>query len=99
MVRSNPALQAMNKSSQLSFIVVPDITVPGAFDDAVKGVSYIVHIASPIPSHEPEDGGASTLTLVYNSLLTKSKTMRSTSYQLQSMAHWGYSSRRGKLAR
>lgn len=31
-------------------IIVPDITIPGAYDDAVKGVRYIVHIASPFSS-------------------------------------------------
>ena len=35
--------------SQLSFVIVPDITKDGAFDEAVKGVQYIVHLASPLP--------------------------------------------------
>jgi nucleoside-diphosphate-sugar epimerase len=34
--------------SNLESIIVPDITVPGAYDEAVKGVKYIVHIASPL---------------------------------------------------
>ena len=34
--------------SQLSSVLVPDITVPHAYDDAVKGVKYIIHIASPV---------------------------------------------------
>lgn len=28
-------------------ILVPDITVPGAYDEAVKGVDYVIHAASP----------------------------------------------------
>jgi nucleoside-diphosphate-sugar epimerase len=36
--------------SELSFVIVEDITKDGAFDEAVKDVSYIVHIASPLPS-------------------------------------------------
>lgn len=36
--------------SQLSSVIVPEITSPGAYNDAVKGVKYVVHIASPIPS-------------------------------------------------
>jgi nucleoside-diphosphate-sugar epimerase len=40
--------------NSISFIEVPDFTVEGAFDDAVKNVDYIQHIASPIP-----DGAAS----------------------------------------
>ena len=34
--------------SQLSSVIVPDITTPGAYDEAVKGVKYIVHVASPL---------------------------------------------------
>jgi hypothetical protein len=32
---------------QIEFITVPDITVSGAYDDAVNGVKYVVHVASP----------------------------------------------------
>jgi nucleoside-diphosphate-sugar epimerase len=31
----------------LETAIVPDITVPGAFDNAVKGVDGIIHMASP----------------------------------------------------
>ncbi|KPI36088.1 putative uncharacterized oxido [Cyphellophora attinorum] len=33
---------------QLSFVHVTDFEKDGAFDDAVQGVSYIIHIASPL---------------------------------------------------
>ncbi|KAH8890599.1 NAD(P)-binding protein [Thozetella sp. PMI_491] len=36
--------------SQMESIIIPDITVPGAYDDAVKGVKYIIHMASPFAS-------------------------------------------------
>ncbi|PTB78710.1 NAD(P)-binding protein [Trichoderma longibrachiatum ATCC 18648] len=36
--------------SQVESIIVPDITVPGAYDEAVKGVKYVVHVASPLAS-------------------------------------------------
>jgi uncharacterized protein YbjT (DUF2867 family) len=36
-------------SSKISFVVVPDITASGAFDSALEGVTYILHIASPLP--------------------------------------------------
>ena len=39
-IRSNPALQAMDRKSQLDFIVVPDFTVPDAFDAAVQRETY-----------------------------------------------------------
>src|SRR5262249_7514481 len=31
-----------------SFVIVPDLAVPGAYDEAVKDVKYVIHIASPI---------------------------------------------------
>jgi hypothetical protein len=34
--------------NQLESIVVPDITVDGAYDEAVQGVKYIIHCASPL---------------------------------------------------
>ncbi|KAM0522565.1 hypothetical protein ACHAPE_002157 [Trichoderma viride] len=40
-------------ASELTSVVVPDITVPGAYDEAVKGVEYIVHVASPLASNAP----------------------------------------------
>ncbi|KAM0462113.1 hypothetical protein ACHAO4_001307 [Trichoderma viride] len=43
--------------SQIEYIIVPDITVSGAYDDAVKGVKYVVHVASPFATpdlHESE---------------------------------------------
>ncbi|KAL7942604.1 hypothetical protein V8C42DRAFT_148773 [Trichoderma barbatum] len=40
-------------ASKLTSVIVPDITVPGAYDEAVKGVEYIVHIASPLASNAP----------------------------------------------
>jgi nucleoside-diphosphate-sugar epimerase len=35
---------------QLSFIIVPDIMSENAYDQAVKGVHYIIHCASPMKS-------------------------------------------------
>jgi nucleoside-diphosphate-sugar epimerase len=56
-ITSNPAFKALNlPSSQLSFVTVPDFLADHAFDEAVKDVRYIIHVASPIPSAEPEDG-------------------------------------------
>lgn len=34
---------------QLEFVVVPDITVSGCFDEALQGVEYVLHLASPLP--------------------------------------------------
>ncbi|KAL6818286.1 hypothetical protein GGI42DRAFT_309721 [Trichoderma sp. SZMC 28013] len=40
-------------ASQLTSVIVPDITVDGAYDEAVKGVEYVVHVASPLASNAP----------------------------------------------
>lgn len=49
-VRSNPVLSKIaDLDSKLDFVIVPDIVAPGAFDEAVKGVRFVVHIASPLP--------------------------------------------------
>lgn len=46
---ATPLLSALSEySDRLSVIQVPDITAPDAFDEAVKGVSFIAHLASPV---------------------------------------------------
>jgi nucleoside-diphosphate-sugar epimerase len=40
-------LESYAQSGALSIFEVPDITVAGAFDEAVKGVTAIAHLASP----------------------------------------------------
>ncbi|KAI1378644.1 hypothetical protein F4677DRAFT_373821 [Hypoxylon crocopeplum] len=48
---SIPALKDRNIAPErLSFVTVPDLTKPGAYDDAVQGANYIIHVASPLPS-------------------------------------------------
>ncbi|TEA03248.1 putative uncharacterized oxidoreductase [Colletotrichum sidae] len=49
---------------ELSWAVVPDITVAGAYDEAVKGVKYIIHCASPVPKLRP-DGRTGTDEEIY----------------------------------
>jgi nucleoside-diphosphate-sugar epimerase len=52
-ILSNPVFKAANfPSDQLQFVVVPDLSIPHAYDEAVKGVDYIIHIASPITTGE-----------------------------------------------
>lgn len=54
-VSSNATLKALNRSSQLSFVTVPDFLASGAFDEAIQGVKYVIHVASPIPMSAPAD--------------------------------------------
>jgi nucleoside-diphosphate-sugar epimerase len=42
------ALKEYNDVGRISIVEVPDITVEGAFDEAVKGVHAIAHMASPV---------------------------------------------------
>lgn len=36
--------------NDVAFVQVPDITAAGAYDEAIKGVDYVIHVASPIYS-------------------------------------------------
>ncbi|KAK4153253.1 putative NADPH-dependent methylglyoxal reductase GRP2 [Chaetomidium leptoderma] len=49
-VLARPQIQALNPGSRLTFAIVPDITVPGAYDDAVEEATHVIHIASPLAS-------------------------------------------------
>lgn len=46
------------KEGQLSFVVLPDILAPNALDEAVEGVTYVIHCASPVPFNEPTTNSA-----------------------------------------
>ena len=52
-IRHVPSLRPYVQS--MFFVEVPDLTVPGAYDEAVRGVDYIQHIASPIPDGASSD--------------------------------------------
>jgi nucleoside-diphosphate-sugar epimerase len=43
-----------SNDSQLEFVLVEDITTPGAFDEAVKNVDAIIHTASPLSNPDPK---------------------------------------------
>ena len=47
-VLATPTVKALNPGSRLTFVIVPDILADNAYDEAVKGVKYILHIASPV---------------------------------------------------
>ncbi|KAM0245404.1 hypothetical protein ACHAQJ_010575 [Trichoderma viride] len=47
-------------AEQLAHIIVLDITLPGAYDDAVKDVKYVVHVASPVDANLPDDADYET---------------------------------------
>ena len=35
-------------SEDIEFTEVPDLTAPGAYDEAVTGVTYVIHVAAPL---------------------------------------------------
>jgi nucleoside-diphosphate-sugar epimerase len=43
-----PAIKDNALGNKLTFVEVPDILAPGAYSEAVKGVEYVIHLASPI---------------------------------------------------
>ncbi|MCJ1411993.1 hypothetical protein MMC19_006085 [Ptychographa xylographoides] len=48
-VLAAPSIKKLAPGTKLSFVIVPDILADGAYDEAVKGVKYIIHLASPLP--------------------------------------------------
>jgi nucleoside-diphosphate-sugar epimerase len=57
-ILSAPSIKVLKPGNRLTFVLVPDLMVDGAYNEAVKGVDYILHIASPIVLRgeiKPED--------------------------------------------
>ncbi|KAJ4250991.1 hypothetical protein NW762_011641 [Fusarium torreyae] len=48
-VQSASSIVSLGPSpTQLTFVIIPDMTIEGAYDEAVQGVDYIIHAAAPI---------------------------------------------------
>ncbi|KAK9388583.1 hypothetical protein V1515DRAFT_614626 [Lipomyces mesembrius] len=54
-IKTHPSIKSFG--GNLDFVVVPDITVFGAFDACLHGVTYVEHVASPLPrpTEDPEN--------------------------------------------
>ena len=48
MISREHSVQDYLSAGALTFAIVPDNTVPGAYDEAAKDCSYIIHVASPL---------------------------------------------------
>ncbi|KAH8800233.1 hypothetical protein F5884DRAFT_891068 [Xylogone sp. PMI_703] len=48
MIRATESIKTLNPGPRLSFVIMKDISTDGAYDEAVKGVKYIIHVASPL---------------------------------------------------
>jgi nucleoside-diphosphate-sugar epimerase len=57
--------------ANVEFVVVKDLTAPNAYDSALQGVKYVLHIASPLPQGvaEGEDIKAALITPAVNATL------------------------------
>ncbi|VUC36302.1 unnamed protein product [Clonostachys rosea] len=49
LIRSNPVIQKLNAGDRLIIAVIPDMSIDGAFDSALEGVSHVIHTGSPVP--------------------------------------------------
>ncbi|KAE9381094.1 NAD(P)-binding protein [Stipitochalara longipes BDJ] len=45
-ILSSTSIKSLNPGSNLSFVIIKDFATPGAYDQAVQGVDYIIHLAS-----------------------------------------------------
>lgn len=57
-VLSNPAVSKLAPGSRLEAAIVPDLAAEGALDDALRGVTHVVHAGSPVPSEQTTDPAA-----------------------------------------
>ncbi|KAF2192700.1 hypothetical protein K469DRAFT_731169 [Zopfia rhizophila CBS 207.26] len=44
------SIRELNPGSRLQFVVIPDILIDGAYDEAIQGATYAIHITSPLAS-------------------------------------------------
>jgi len=49
-ILATPSIKKLNPGSKLEFVSVPDMLVEGAYDEVIQGVTYAIHVASPITS-------------------------------------------------
>ncbi|KAL7651538.1 hypothetical protein ACMYSQ_011247 [Aspergillus niger] len=49
-ILASSSIKALQPGDRLSFVQVPDLEVDGAYDSAIQGTQYAIHVASPIPS-------------------------------------------------
>jgi nucleoside-diphosphate-sugar epimerase len=47
-VLATPTVKSINPGPRLTFAIVADILANNAYDEAVKGVKYVIHVASPV---------------------------------------------------
>lgn len=48
-ILSAPSIKTLSPGDNLGFVIVPNIFADKAYDEAIKGAVYAIHIASPMP--------------------------------------------------
>lgn len=46
---ANPVIKQLSPNRSLYFTIVPDFAVEGAFHQPLRGITYVIHVASPVP--------------------------------------------------
>ncbi len=69
-ISSNQAIEKLSPGQRLSFAIVPDICTDGAYDVALKGISHVLHVGSPVPVP-----GRDPNTEVYQPIVKSVKTL------------------------
>jgi len=64
-VRKQSGIEALKSTladekltANVEFIVVPDLTAPNVFDGLMDKVTYVIHVASPLPSAQVSNEGS-----------------------------------------
>lgn len=47
-ILATPSIKAIGSDNKLSFVVVPDMLADKAYEKALEGITYVVHLASPL---------------------------------------------------
>jgi nucleoside-diphosphate-sugar epimerase len=53
-ISAAPSIKQINPSDRLEYVIVPDMLANGAYDEAIQGATYVIHVASPITSSYKE---------------------------------------------
>jgi nucleoside-diphosphate-sugar epimerase len=57
-ILGTPSIRDLATETNLTFVEIPDISLPAAFDEALQGVDYVIHVAAPIALVDPSSIGA-----------------------------------------
>ncbi|KAG4443872.1 hypothetical protein IFR05_000638 [Cadophora sp. M221] len=56
-ILSTPSIQHLGTETNLTFVEISDMSIPGAFDEALQNMDCVIHAAAPIVSASPSSIG------------------------------------------